>query len=71
MSPQDRTFDFSEPGDTKGVPYLTYSEADQLASTQAVQLHITVEKTVQYDTDDGGSGQPEDLPTSESKYSEV
>jgi len=58
----DGSLDFGEAGETK--MRLTYTpEVDELSSTQAVQLHVTVEKTVQYDTDDGGSGPlPEDLP---------
>jgi hypothetical protein len=69
----DGTLDFAEAGETKGASYLTYTpEGGETSSMQGVQLHITVEKTVQYDTDDDGSGpSPEYLPTLDSKRAEV
>lgn len=69
----DGTLDFAEAGETKGATYVTYSpEGGETSSMQGVQLHITVEKTVLYDTDDDGSGpSPEYLPTLKSKHEEV
>ncbi|KAI9467365.1 hypothetical protein BJY52DRAFT_65636 [Lactarius psammicola] len=49
--PRDGTIDFAEEGETKGR-HLTCSpqlEDDELSPRGGVQLHITVEKTVQYD----------------------
>ncbi|KAI9447667.1 hypothetical protein H4582DRAFT_15103 [Lactarius indigo] len=70
--PPDGTIGFAEGVETKGME-LTYSPQDaETSSKQGVQLHITVEKTVQYDTDDGASGPPPDgLPILESKHAEV
>ncbi len=72
MGPQDGTIGFADAGETKGMR-LTYSpQDDEVSSTQGVQLHITVEKTVQYDTDDRMSGpSPAALPTLESMHAEV
>lgn len=61
----DGALDFPEAGDTKGM-HLPYSaDGFETSSMQGVQLHITVQKTVQYNTDDNGSGPspPEYLPT--------
>lgn len=70
MSPQDgTTIDFAEAGETKGM-HLTHDGESSIR--QGVELHITVEKTVQYDIEGGESGSsPEALPTSESKHAEV
>lgn len=69
MSPQDRSLDFASAGETKGMELTYPPEGGELSSTQAVQLHITVEKTVQYDTDDGESGpSPGGLPTLGSRH---
>ncbi|KAH8982825.1 hypothetical protein EDB92DRAFT_1952076 [Lactarius akahatsu] len=57
-------------GETKGMQ-ITYPPQDvETSSKQGVQLHITVEKTVQYDTDDCASG-PSPLPILEPKHGEV
>jgi hypothetical protein len=70
MSPQDGAFDFTEfteSEDTK-VTQLPYSHQDaESSSARGVQLHITVEKTVQCDND-GLSGPSEALPTLKSEY---
>lgn len=71
----DGTSDLVETGETKRLR-LTYSPQDgeELRTKQGVQLHITVERTVQYDTDDGVLGPlPEALSTHtfESKHAEV
>jgi len=71
-SPHDGGIDFTETQDTKGMQ-LTYTPQDaESSSARGVQLHITVEKTVDYDPYNGISGlSPETLPTLESKYDEV
>jgi hypothetical protein len=69
MSPQDGAFDFTAESEDTKVIQLTYSHQDaESSSTRGVQLHITVEKTVQYDNDEVSGPSPEALPTLESKY---
>ncbi|KAH9071537.1 hypothetical protein EDB83DRAFT_2517350 [Lactarius deliciosus] len=66
--PPDGTIDFANGGETKGMQ-ITYPPQDvETSSKQGVQLHITVEKTVQYDTDDCASGPS---PSPEPKHAEV
>ncbi|KAH9002484.1 hypothetical protein EDB86DRAFT_3074254 [Lactarius hatsudake] len=68
--PPDGTIDFADGEETKGMQ-ITYPPQDiETSSKQGVQLHITVEKTVQYDTDDCASG-PSPLPILEPKHAEV
>ncbi|KAH9021161.1 hypothetical protein EDB85DRAFT_437605 [Lactarius pseudohatsudake] len=68
--PPDGTIDFADGGETKGMQ-ITYPPQDvETSSERGVQLHITVEKTVQYDTDDGASG-PSPLPILRPKHAEV
>ena len=55
MNLEDRTINFSGVEDTKGTLTYTPQDAD-LAAKQGMQLHITVEQTVQYDGNDGVSG---------------
>jgi len=59
--------DYAEADDVKASQF-TYSPQDaESSSMRAMQLHITVEKTVQYDNSDGMPGPPpEALPTLES-----
>jgi len=69
----DGAINYAEAEDFKASQF-TYAPQDaESSSTRAMQLHITVEKTVQYDNNDGVSGpSPEPLPTLdsilESKY---
>lgn len=64
---QDGAPDYAEADDVKASQF-TYSPQDaESSSMRAMQLHITVEKTVQYDNSDGMPGPPpEALPTLES-----
>ncbi|KAH8987578.1 hypothetical protein EDB86DRAFT_3082143 [Lactarius hatsudake] len=53
--PPDGTIDFADGEETKGMQ-ITYPPQDiETSSKQGVQLHITVEKTVQYDSASGPS----------------
>ncbi len=46
--------------DTKGVNMITADRGDLMPRSFFAQLHITVEKTVQYDLDDDSGSGPSD-----------
>jgi len=65
----DGAIDFTDSEDNKAMqlPYSHQERDAESSSARGVQLHITVEKTVQYDNN-GLSGPSEALPTLLSKY---
>lgn len=66
MIPQDGEVDSSDAGDTKGMDMRYLSHDREASPARGVQLHVTVEKTVECHDVPGTS--PEDLPTLDSKY---
>lgn len=72
MGRQDGGFDFTDTEDSKPTQ-LPYSQQDaESSSARGVKLHITVEKTVQYDNDGlSGPSLAEALPTLKSEYARV